>query len=276
MLVAQISDTHISEAGRGPDLLFETGLHLQAAVNHLLQLPVRPDAVIVSGDLVDAGSLIEYARLRMLLSPLDMPVYLVPGNHDHADRLREAFSSWGYFPASGKLHYTVEHLPVRFVFLDSSVVGAAHGELGAEQLNWLQERLKEKPGQPTVLVLHHPPFQSGIRRMDLWRLKDSQAFEAVVRRHPQVERVVCGHLHRPMVRRFGRTLVQVCPSTAQQLALDLVDTGDTLTFTMEPPGALLHIWDGTTLVTHQICLRNHGVQQKISFPAHLAEEGANS
>lgn len=272
MLVAQISDTHIAQRGRGPDALFATARHLEEAVGHLKALPEKLDALIVSGDLVDAGSPAEYLRLRSLLSPLDTPIYLIPGNHDDTDQLRVAFGDWGYFPAAGKLHYTVDHLPVRFVFLDSSVTGRTHGHLGERQLAWLDERLAQQPGQPTVIVLHHPPFHSGIRRMDLWCLSDAEDFSAVVSTHSQVERVVCGHLHRAMTRRFGGTIVQVCPSTAQQLALDLLDGGNSLTVTMEPPSALLHRWDGAALVTHQIFLRDHGVEQKILFATGHPEE----
>ncbi len=269
MLVAHLSDPHIAEPGRGPDGLFATGRHLAAAIQHIRTLPVPPDALIISGDLVDAGAPAEYMLLRELLAPLPMPVYLIPGNHDHADGLREAFADWGYFPEMGQLYYTVEQFPVRLVLLDSSIPGQVHGELGVAQLRWLDDRLGEQSQRPTLVVLHHPPFDSGIRRMDLWKLADADALEAVVRRHPQVERVVCGHLHRSMVRRFGGTVVQSCPSTAQQLALDLLDPGTSLTVKMEPPAALLHAWDGHSLITHQIVLQDPGVAQKIAFPAAI-------
>lgn len=265
MLIAQISDTHISLPGVGPDALFGTAAHLRSAVDHLQRLPSPIDALIVSGDLVDAGSREEYGRLRSLLEPLDVPVYLAPGNHDDASQLRESFSDWGYFPNFGKLHYSIEQFPVRFLVLDSSVPGYAHGTLGAEQLNWLAAELAEQPARPTVIVLHHPPFRSGMRRMDMWCLTDSAEFESVVARFDCIQRVVCGHLHRHMVRRFGGTVLQVCPAATQQLGLDLAGDGGTLTVVMEPPSALLHRWDGSSLITHQICLKEHEVRQTISF-----------
>lgn len=265
MLIAQISDTHISLPGVGPDALFETAAHLEAAVAHLRKLSSPIDALIVSGDLVEAGSETEYARLRVLLKPLNVPVYLVPGNHDDSDRLRESFRDWGYFPAEGKLYYVIDDFAVRFVILDSSVPGHAHGTLGAKQLLWLDEQLADQPDRPTVIVLHHPPFRSGMRRMDMWSLSDASELETLVSKFTNVHRVVCGHLHRHMIRRFGGSVVQVCPSTAQQLSLDLADAGGTLTVRMEPPTALLHHWDGLDLVTHQICLKDYELKQTISF-----------
>jgi 3',5'-cyclic-AMP phosphodiesterase len=242
MLVAQITDTHISEAGATPDAVYRTAWHLERAVRHLTQLSRRPDAVIVSGDLVDAGSPGEYVKLRRLLAPLAMPVYLIPGNHDDRDNLRAAFADWPFMPARGFLHYTVEHLPVRFVFMDTHRVGEVGGEICPERLAWLDARLSEQPRRPTVIVMHHPPFLTGIARMDEWGLIGLDAFGDIVARHGQIERILCGHLHRPMVLRWRGTVVSCCPSTAHQMALDLEEGSRKLTVVMEPPACQLHSW----------------------------------
>ena len=72
---------------------------------------------------------------------------------------------------------------------------------------------------------------------------------AVVARHPHVERVISGHVHRAMHTRFAGTVASSCPSTAHQLVLDLVP-GAEIRFTFEPSAFQLHLWDGTQLVTH--------------------------
>jgi 3',5'-cyclic-AMP phosphodiesterase len=72
----------------------------------------------------------------------------------------------------------------------------------------------------------------------------------VVRRHPQVERVVCGHLHRSIQSRWAGTVATTAPGTAHQVSLD-VREGTGLSVTMEPPGYALHLWrDGIGLVSH--------------------------
>ncbi|MFM8768564.1 MAG: phosphodiesterase, partial [Rubrivivax sp.] len=85
--------------------------------------------------------------------------------------------------------------------------------------------------------------------MDRMALGETQALAAVVARHPQVERVIAGHLHRPITVRFAGTVASTCPSSAHQLALDLApDAADR--YILEPPGYQLHWWDGACLVSH--------------------------
>jgi 3',5'-cyclic AMP phosphodiesterase CpdA len=251
MLIAQISDMHIRPEGALAYGRVDTAPYLARAVEHLLRLEPQPDVVLATGDLVDAGSAEEYARLRALLAPLPMPVYLIPGNHDARDALARAFPDHGYLPRGGRfLQYVVEDHPVRLIGLDTLVPGQTGGLLCEERLGWLAARLAEAPDRPTVIFMHHPPFVTGIAHMDAYGLARASEFADVVRRHPQVERVVCGHLHRPIQARVGGTLASTAPSTAHQVVLDLED-GNPLMFTMEPPACHLHVWrPGAGLVSH--------------------------
>lgn len=251
MIIAQISDMHIRPEGVLAYRRLDTAPYLVSAVEHLLGLRPRPDVVLATGDLVDAGSLEEYRRLHDLLVPLPMPVYLIPGNHDDRDAMAAAFGDHPYLPRQGRfMQYVVEGYPVRLVALDTLVPGQVGGLLCEERLGWLAARLQEAPDRPTVIFMHHPPFTTGIAYMDSHGLANAREFGEVVRRHPQVERIVCGHLHRPILARVGGTLASTAPSTAHQVALDLED-GHPLMFTMEPPACQLHVWrPDTGLVSH--------------------------
>jgi 3',5'-cyclic-AMP phosphodiesterase len=251
MLIAQLSDMHIRPEGR---LLFDridTAGYLERAVAHVLKLDPRPDVVIMSGDLVEAGRPEEYELLRRLIAPLPMPVYVIPGNHDAREPMRAAFADQGYLPASGFLHYAVEGWPVRLIALDTLVEGKPHGALSTEQLDWLEARLGEQVDKPAMLFMHHPPFDCGIETFDKSRLLDGdQRLAALVRAHPNVERAACGHVHRPIQLRWAGTLASIAPSTAHQATLDLHEHS-ALTMMMEPPAIALHQWrPGTGLVTH--------------------------
>ena len=126
----------------------------------------------------------------------------------------------------------------------------SHGELCADRLGWLAARLAEQPGRPTLVLMHHPPFVTGIEHMDaIGLLAGAPELEQIVARYPNVERVLCGHLHRTIFRRFGGTIASTCPGTAHQLALELGER-PTLQYIMEPPGYQLHWWHDDALVTH--------------------------
>ena len=100
------------------------------------------------------------------------------------------------------------------------------------------------------MALHHPPFWTGIGHMDNMRLANPEALEKVIARHPQVERVISGHLHRAIVARFGGTVASTCPSPSHQVALDLADDAESR-FVMEPPQFHLHLWkQGEGVITH--------------------------
>jgi hypothetical protein len=87
--------------------------------------------------------------------------------------------------------------------------------------------------------------------MDQFGFDGMEAMGEVIGRHPQVERVLCGHVHRPMTRRFAGTIAATSPATAHQLALALAPARH-LAVVMEPPACLLHLWLGEEagLVSH--------------------------
>jgi 3',5'-cyclic AMP phosphodiesterase CpdA len=141
---------------------------------------------------------------------------------------------------------------VRLVWLDSLRAGAPGGRLDEEQLAWLDATLAAAPDQPTVVAVHHPPFLTGIGHMDAMGMNphDADAFGDVVARHRQVERVVCGHLHRSITRRWRGTVAMTVPSSCHAVALDL-EPGGPGAWIREPPMVTLHRWTETEgLVTH--------------------------
>src|SRR5205807_6408802 len=121
------------------------------------------------------------------------PFFVIPGNVDAREPLRQAFLPDGYLPDAGFLHYAIEDYPLRLIGLDTHIPGAGGGVLCDERLAWLDATLSAAPARPTVLLMHHPPFMTGIARMDQASLDNAAAFASVVARHPQIERILCGH-----------------------------------------------------------------------------------
>lgn len=256
MILGQISDLHIKTDGKKSYRVVDTAESLRRCVEQVNRLKQKPDALVLSGDLVDFGKPSEYAFLRKLLAPLSMPYFLLPGNHDERQALREAFPEHTYLQQGGeRIEYVIEDYPVRIVTLDTVIPRSSCGELSATSMQWLDEVLSAQPDKPTVIVMHHPPFRTGIGHMDEIGLRNPEMLEAVVRKHPQVERVMCGHLHRPIQVRFAGTLATTCPGVSHQVQLDL-DPAAPSCFVMEPPGFQLHWWDAErrALVSHTVAI----------------------
>ena len=263
MLIAQISDPHIVAAGklfRGPvqgtapdaeriSLEFDTAAFLARSIAALNALVPRPDIVVLTGDLVDHGAPEEYVHLRQLLARLQMPCFVIPGNHDGREALRQAFRADGYLPADGFLQYAVEDYPLRLLALDTLVEGKGGGELCQDRLRWLDRTLAAQPNRPTAVLMHHPPFATGIGYMDGHGLENAAGLAEIVARYPHIERILCGHLHRAIDRRFAGTVAGTAPSTAHQIRLNLVPESR-ISFVFEPPGYQLHLWRDGGLTTH--------------------------
>lgn len=249
MLLCQISDLHVT-AGRALAYgVVDTAACLERCVQCIVRLDPLPDVVIATGDLVDTPDARSYGLLRELLAALPLPVFLLPGNHDERQALRAAFPDHRYLPREdGFLQYAIDEYPVRLLALDTVIPGEPGGALCAQRLHWLEQRLLESES-PTVIALHHPPFETGIDHMDRMALDDPSGLAQIVRRFPQVLRIVCGHLHRPIQALFGGTLATVCPSTAHQVLLDLKPASKAR-LVLEPSAFQLHLWNDRTLVTH--------------------------
>lgn len=256
MLLVQMSDPHIVPEG---ELLLggiDTATFLRDAVAHVNRLDPQPDLVLLTGDLVNEGRGEEYEHLAKLLEPLRAPFHLVPGNHDLTGVLRTSFPGHVH-EGAGRADGVIEG-PLRIVTLDSSRYPEPGGSLDEAQLRWLRSTLEAAPDSPTVVAVHHPPFATGIVHMDTMALDaDSSAgLAAVIADHPQVERVLSGHLHRMITRRFAGTLALTAPSTAHAVHLDLGE--GRAAWNHEPPAILLHLWTPTEgLVTHLEIIGDH-------------------
>ncbi len=253
MLIAQITDTHIKLPGRLAYRQVDTAAMLKACVSELMALDPKPDLIVHTGDLVDLGHNAEYAHLREILAPLGTEIIAVPGNHDEREAMRRAFPDRDYLPAGSFLHFAVQRGPLRIIGLDTVVPGQGGGELCADRLAWIEATLSAAPDVPTLILMHHPPFLTGIAHMDRIGLIGREAFAIIVARHPQIQAILCGHVHRAAFAQVGARTAMICPSPAHQVALDLTENGPSA-FRLEPPGYMLHRWRDNQLISHAAVL----------------------
>jgi 3',5'-cyclic AMP phosphodiesterase CpdA len=245
LLIAQISDTHIlARASDHPAVQLRAGC-LRRCVADINQL--QPDAVVFTGDTVQHGQADEYAHLRELLAPLEVPLYLVPGNRDDKGELRSAFSDHSHWPRDGDfLHYVVEDYAVRLVAIDSTSPGERKGVFCPARQEWLDEVLSSQPDRPTLLFIHHPPFDVDDHYVGGYRRPgEATALADIVSHHPQVEGLLCGHVHWPVRRDWVGTVASIMPS----IAVDLRKGVDETEARKRPIYMLHRLLDGTGLVS---------------------------
>lgn len=252
MLIGQITDIHIGFEPGNPD---EPNLHrLRAVLERLFDGPNQIDLLLLTGDLTENGDAESYVHLRAALASAPCPVLPIPGNHDDRAALAQAFPQLG--EAGGFQHYVHDAGDLRLLLLDTIEPKRHGGAFCDARAAWLSQRLAEARDRPTMIVMHHPPFVSGIDWMDPdpdepWIARFAEA----TRGHAQIKTVLCGHLHRSIVTGWQGAALAVCPSTAPSVALNLspIDGGDPdgrALIRDAPPGYALHRWDGERLVTH--------------------------
>ena len=184
----------------------------------------------------------EYELLRKALAPVDAPLYVLPGNHDDPQVLRRHFDV--------AAPYSVDLGPLRLVALDTTIPGEDSGALDSARLGWLDTELAAAPDQPTLVAMHHPPLVLGIPVWDRIGLAraDRDALSEVIERHPQVRRLVAGHVHRTITGEFAGRDVMTCPSSYVQARLHFA--AQEIELSEEPAGFILHSVVDGALISH--------------------------
>ena len=196
--IAQVTDIHLF-ADENQELLgLLTTRSFKAVVERLLSLQPQPDLLLLTGDLSQDGTPESYDRVQKLLSPLKTPTYWIPGNHDCISAMQHVLKR---APVSPLKSFTRGNW--NFLLINSGVPGCVYGHLSPKTLAWLDFQLElmgnvsgsDSVLRPTVVALHHPPFQVNSNWLDTSILQNPQQLFAVLDRHPQVKLVLFGHIH---------------------------------------------------------------------------------
>ena len=203
------TDTHV--VGPGVRLReVDTCRSLERVVDAVNGLSPRPAFVIVGGDLVspdissdsieghrdaaDAEYEASYAVLHSILGRLTVPFHMLMGNHDRRRPFRRVMLS-EQAPDDEPHRYVVDTDGYRICALDSLDPGKKPGVLGASQLAWLRDRLREAADRDVVIAVHHHAVPIGLERLDVQMLMDADALWDVIVEAGNVRGVLCGHVH---------------------------------------------------------------------------------
>jgi 3',5'-cyclic-AMP phosphodiesterase len=212
ILVAQISDLHLFADERQDLLGWNTWKSLDVVLHRLMELTPRPDLILLTGDLSQDETEGAYLRIIECLTPLAIPTYWLPGNHDHVATMHRVLDQPPIYPDKD-----LERGGWKFLLLNSSVPGQVHGILSEESLQWLQDRLLRTPeSQPTLIALHHPPFWVGSPWLDQSGLQNTRDLFEITDRYPQIKLVLFGHIHQDFEYRRQNITYLSTPSTCIQ------------------------------------------------------------
>jgi Icc protein len=220
-VLAHISDTHFL-AGRSPLYgRIDTDANLVRALDALEASRIAIDALLFTGDIADRGEPDAYARVRALVEPaaarMGAEIVWVMGNHDdrgafHAGLLDGADGTPGAAEPTAPIDRVFDLGELRIIALDTSVPGYHHGELAAEQLDWLRDQLSTSAPHGTLLALHHPPVPSPVAYMQVLELQRQHELAEVVR-GSDIRAILGGHLHYSTHGSFAGIPVAVAAAT---------------------------------------------------------------
>jgi 3',5'-cyclic-AMP phosphodiesterase len=226
-IIAQISDTHLMDVENGDVRAPKRIEWLRRCVRDINGLDSKPDAVIHTGDMSQHGSHTEYMLAREILADLNMPLYVTPGNRDSRSALGKVFLQDGYFQSDSKfLQYAVNVGAIYLVAIDSVCEGSRSGELCDDRLAALEKMLNAAPNSPTVLFMHHPPFEvlTSNEPFQFGSRDVIEKFGCILRNHPQITQIFCGHAHRSFASDLAEIRALTVPSIAVDLRLDMPET----------------------------------------------------
>jgi Icc protein len=236
-----VSDFHIGGVARN-------AARAERVMGYLADLPRPVDAVLVTGDVADHGSAAEYRAARQVLRS-ETPVLACPGNHDRRADFRRVLLN-GPDGDDRPVNQVHSVAGVTLALCDSTIPGRDDGRLADERIDWLDTALGGAPDGPALVAMHHPPVALGIPFADDIRQRDGRRLEEVLRRHPQVVAVLCGHAHTAASTQFaGRPLV-VAPGVASTAMLP-VERPEGPVLDIDLPAAVtFHVLDGGRLTSH--------------------------
>jgi 3',5'-cyclic AMP phosphodiesterase CpdA len=179
----------------------------------------RPEAIVLTGDIADAGDPAAYERARHIVGDaaagIDAEVVWVMGNHDRRDAFARGLLDTEVDPGA-PLDGVVMIGGLRLVVLDTTVPGYHDGRLEPDQLTWLAAQLADPAPDGTIVAMHHPPTPTHLPLAALIELAD-QHLLADVLRGTDVRAVLAGHYHYSAHTTIAGIPVSIAPSTCYAL-----------------------------------------------------------
>ena len=208
----QISDSHVGfDKPANPNALGT----LTEAIGKVNALPQKPAFMIHTGDITHLSKPAEFDNADQVIKGAKLDVHYVPGEHDIIDEGQgKAYLDRYGKGAKGAGWYSFDQDGVHFIGLVNVVdlKAGGMGNLGAEQMAWLEADLKDRSASAPIVVFAHIPLWVVYPEWG-WGTADGTAALALLKRFGSVT-VLNGHIHQVIQKVEGNMTFHTALSTA--------------------------------------------------------------
>lgn len=208
----QMSDSHIGfDKAANPDALGT----LREAVAKVKAMKVKPSFIIHTGDITHLSKPTEFDNADKVFGETGLQLHYVPGEHDIIDEDRgKAYLDRYGKGTKGAGWYSFDDHGVHFIGLVNVVdlKAGGLGNLGAEQLVWLEADLKDRSNSTPIVVFAHIPLQVVYQQWG-WGTEDGTRALALLTRFGSVT-ILNGHIHQLVQKVEGNMTFHTAMSTA--------------------------------------------------------------
>ena len=207
----QISDSHVGfNKPANPDALGT----LREAIGKVKAAQSRPAFMIHTGDITHLSKPDEFDNADQIISEAKLDVHYVPGEHDFIDEgLGKAYLDRYGKGTKGQGWYSFDDHGVHFIGLVNVVdlKAGGLGRLGADQLAWLADDLKDKSASTPIVVFAHIPLWTVYADWG-WGTDDGLQALNLLKRFGSVT-VLNGHIHQIVQKVEGNMTFHTARST---------------------------------------------------------------
>ena len=207
----QISDSHIGfDKPANPNTIGT----LEAAIGKIKALPAKPAFMIHTGDITHLSKPSEFDDAQRLISQVGLDVHYVPGEHDVIDDERKLYKERYGKNTRGNGWYSFDAHGIHFVGLVNvmDLKPGGLGNLGNEQLEWLEDDLHGRAASQPIVVFAHIPLWTVYQQWG-WGTDDAARALEYLKRFGSVT-VLNGHIHQVMQKVEGHVTFHTATSTS--------------------------------------------------------------
>lgn len=217
--ILQLSDIHVGGDYGGK---FDCHGHLTAALNHYAKNQPKPDKVIVTGDVCDAGKTVnDYVDVMLAICDRvgveKEQIVWLPGNHDDPDLMAAAYGSqfkWGPVDI-GYLDSSREDARIPVAYIDTS---STNPDMLRIVDGLMEFFVTQMPNVPTVVFTHKPIGKAYHRFMNSLDDLPKAGYLASIMSKLHVEHIFCGHHHNAAtIVNKGQPVIHVAPAIQVQI-----------------------------------------------------------